>query len=455
MQTAEVSPDIMDNKYNSARLSPASSSRILYHVPCKVCRDHSSGKHYGIYACDGCAGFFKRSIRRSRQYVCKSQKQGLCMVDKTHRNQCRACRLRKCFEVGMNKDAVQHERGPRNSTLRRQMALYKEAVLGSSDVPPELLMNHSLFSGFPVPPMLIPGMQAPQHPHPHAHPHPHPNPHPHPHAGLANPFQPPVVLDLSVSRVPHHAMHQSPFAFFGPNAAFINTRALPPTPPLMAAEHLKETAAEHLFKNVNWIKSVQAFQQLPMSDQLQLLEESWKEFFILAMAQHLLPINFQQLLFVYESENMNREVVNMVKGEVHVFQEVLTQMCRLNIDGNEFECLRAITLFRKPNSNEDVANNSFGTGASGSPNSSSSGESRGLVEAYKVASLYEEARNTLQAYELRTHPTQPMRFQSLVGVLPLISKVSGFTIEELFFRKTIGDVNIVRLISDMYSQRKI
>lgn len=27
--------------------------RILTDVPCKVCRDNSSGKHYGIFACDG------------------------------------------------------------------------------------------------------------------------------------------------------------------------------------------------------------------------------------------------------------------------------------------------------------------------------------------------------------------------------------------------------------------
>nr|CAI5846731.1 unnamed protein product [Callosobruchus analis] len=80
------------------------TGRIL-DIPCKVCGDFSSGKHYNIFACDGCAGFFKRSIRRNRRYVCKAKEEGACIIDKTHRNQCRACRLAKCQEAGMNKDA--------------------------------------------------------------------------------------------------------------------------------------------------------------------------------------------------------------------------------------------------------------------------------------------------------------------------------------------------------------
>ena len=54
----------------------------------------------------GCSGFFKRSIHRGRVYTCKAaaDMKGRCPIDKTHRNQCRACRLKKCFDCSMNKD---------------------------------------------------------------------------------------------------------------------------------------------------------------------------------------------------------------------------------------------------------------------------------------------------------------------------------------------------------------
>ena len=69
---------------------------------CLVCGDRASGKHYGVLSCDGCRGFFKRSIRRNIKYVCKEK--GKCVVDVVRRNQCQACRFKKCLLVKMNKD---------------------------------------------------------------------------------------------------------------------------------------------------------------------------------------------------------------------------------------------------------------------------------------------------------------------------------------------------------------
>ena len=71
-------------------------------IECAVCGDKSSGKHYGVFTCEGCKSFFKRSVRRNLSYTCRASRN--CPIDQHHRNQCQYCRLKKCLKVGMRRE---------------------------------------------------------------------------------------------------------------------------------------------------------------------------------------------------------------------------------------------------------------------------------------------------------------------------------------------------------------
>uniref|UniRef100_A0A3Q0SIP1 Nuclear receptor subfamily 2, group C, member 1 n=1 Tax=Amphilophus citrinellus TaxID=61819 RepID=A0A3Q0SIP1_AMPCI len=75
-------------------------------------------RHYGAVSCEGCKGFFKRSIRKNLVYTCRGS--GECAINKLHRNRCQYCRLQRCIALGMKQDSVQCERKPVEVTAREK-----------------------------------------------------------------------------------------------------------------------------------------------------------------------------------------------------------------------------------------------------------------------------------------------------------------------------------------------
>ncbi|XP_061788360.1 nuclear receptor subfamily 4 group A member 2-like [Nerophis lumbriciformis] len=71
---------------------------------CAVCGDNAACQHYGVRTCEGCKGFFKRTVQKNAKYVCLAAKN--CPVDKRRRNRCQYCRFQKCLTVGMVKEVV-------------------------------------------------------------------------------------------------------------------------------------------------------------------------------------------------------------------------------------------------------------------------------------------------------------------------------------------------------------
>lgn len=78
-------------------------------VECRICGDKASGFHYGVHACEGCKGFFRRTIRMKLEYErCERS----CKIQKKSRNKCQYCRFQKCLMLGMSHDAIRYGRMP-------------------------------------------------------------------------------------------------------------------------------------------------------------------------------------------------------------------------------------------------------------------------------------------------------------------------------------------------------
>ncbi|GAB1611135.1 hypothetical protein Ahia01_001400600 [Argonauta hians] len=99
------------------------------HFPCKVCGDLASGVHYGQFICEGCKGFFRRSIRKKSVYFCINKN---CIINKFTRTRCPYCRLQKCLMVGMSKDHSQVGRRSNENKMklmkqpREEWKMYEE-----------------------------------------------------------------------------------------------------------------------------------------------------------------------------------------------------------------------------------------------------------------------------------------------------------------------------------------
>ncbi|XP_076352018.1 retinoic acid receptor RXR-alpha-B-like isoform X3 [Tachypleus tridentatus] len=114
---------------------PLSGSKHL----CSICGDRASGKHYGVYSCEGCKGFFKRTVRKDLTYACREERN--CIVDKRQRNRCQYCRYQKCLIMGMKREAVQEER---HRTKDKNENEVESTCNTSHDVPIERILEAEL-----------------------------------------------------------------------------------------------------------------------------------------------------------------------------------------------------------------------------------------------------------------------------------------------------------------------
>ncbi|XP_048403168.1 hepatocyte nuclear factor 4-beta-like isoform X2 [Stegostoma tigrinum] len=313
---------------------------------CSICGDRATGKHYGASSCDGCKGFFRRSVRKNHVYTCRFSRQ--CVVDKDKRNQCRYCRLKKCFRAGMRKEAVQNERD--RISIRRTS--YED--IGSLSIA-TLIQAETM-------------------------------------ARQISGFNPVHHADIAMKKI-----------------ATIND--------------VGESMKQQLLVLVEWAKSIPAFCELLLDDQVALLRAHAGEHLLLGLAKRSIPYKDVLLLgndYIIPRHCPELEIMRVAN---RILDELVKPFHDLQIDENEFACLKAVVFFDP--------------------------DCRGVSDAAKIKNMRFQVQVNLEDYINDRQYDSRGRFSDILLLLPSLQSITWQMIEQIQFARLFGVARIDNLLQEM------
>ncbi|KGL77988.1 Estrogen receptor [Tinamus guttatus] len=289
----------MSSASEKGSLSMESTKETRY---CAVCNDYASGYHYGVWSCEGCKAFFKRSIQGHNDYMCPATNQ--CTIDKNRRKSCQACRLRKCYEVGMMKGGIRKDR--RGGRMMKQKRQREEQDSRNGEASSTELRAPTLWTS----PLVVK------------------------HNKKNSP-----ALSLTAEQMVSALLEAEPpivYSEYDPNRPFNEASMM---------TLLTNLADRELVHMINWAKRVPGFVDLTLHDQVHLLECAWLEILMIGLVWRSME-HPGKLLFA-PNLLLDRNQGKCVEGMVEIFDMLLATAARfrmMNLQGEEFVCLKSIIL---------------------------------------------------------------------------------------------------------------
>ncbi|XP_065320937.1 steroid hormone receptor ERR2-like [Gordionus sp. m RMFG-2023] len=254
------------------------------HNLCLVCGDVSSGFHYGVASCEACKAFFKRTIQGNIEYRCLLNES--CEISKRRRKACQACRLQKCFNVGMLREGVRLDRvrGGRQKYARGFPNVYNSSFTYKKNFQEEQnLINY-----------------------------------------LKN-IQPQNLYDSNEAQILTDREIKSHYNHL---------------------DVISALADIELVAMVTWAKQLPDFSKLSLNDQILLFHYSWNEMLLLSFIHRSLPysgrLHFSPTYSISKSEwsqTPMQELMHAISEVVKIFE---INLCKLSVE--EFLLLKALLV---------------------------------------------------------------------------------------------------------------
>nr|XP_054357509.1 nuclear receptor subfamily 6 group A member 1 isoform X3 [Pongo pygmaeus] len=341
---------------------------------CLICGDRATGLHYGIISCEGCKGFFKRSICNKRVYRCSRDKN--CVMSRKQRNRCQYCRLLKCLQMGMNRKAIREDGMPggRNKSIGPVQISEEEIERIMSGQEFEEEANH--WSNHGDSDHSSPGNRASE------------SNQPSPGSTLSssrsvelNGFMAFREQYMGMSVPPHYQYIPHLFSYSGhspllpPQARSLDPQSYSLIHQLLSAEDLEplgtpmliedgyavtqaelfallcRLADELLFRQIAWIKKLPFFCELSIKDYTCLLSSTWQELILLSSLTVYSKQIFGELADVTAKYSPSDEELHRFSDEgMEVIERLIYlyhKFHQLKVSNEEYACMKAINFLNQ------------------------------------------------------------------------------------------------------------
>ncbi|XP_006016971.2 nuclear receptor subfamily 6 group A member 1 isoform X2 [Alligator sinensis] len=393
---------------------------------CLICGDRATGLHYGIISCEGCKGFFKRSICNRRVYRCSRDKN--CVMSRKQRNRCQYCRLLKCLQMGMNRKAIREDGMPggRNKSIGPVQISEEEIerIMSGQEFEGEanISWSNNGDSDYSSPGNGVSESNQPS-----------PVSTPSSRSVELNGFTAlrdqyiGTPVSMHYQYLPHLFSYSAHSALMPPQARSLDPQSHSLINQLVSAEDLEplgtpmliedgykvtqaelfallcRLADELLFRQIAWIKKLPFFCELSIKDYTCLLSSTWQELILLSSLTVYSKRIFGDLADVTSKYSPSDDELHRFSEEGMEVMERLIYLYRkfnqLKVSNEEYACMKAINFL-----NQDI---------------------RGLTNASQLEQLNKRYWYVCQDFTEYKYPHQPNRFPDLMMCLPEIRYIAG------------------------------